>query len=207
MEIKCAYDKIVNLSELVEHPLNDNKHTEEHAKALAKFISVRGIRHPIIVSNRSGFIAAGHLRLWAARIPGLESYPVDFQDFESEADEYAFLSGDNNIARYAEFDESKFVANLEKLDIKLDTVDFGEFGLIDFIPVLAEDGELPDISDSEDPEIGQLAFMVHNDQREIIDRVVHRVASTEDVDTSQNTNKNSAAITLICLEYEQRNKG
>jgi len=33
MEIKCAYDKIVNLSELVEHPLNDNKHTEEHARA------------------------------------------------------------------------------------------------------------------------------------------------------------------------------
>ena len=132
MEVKCAYTKLVELDKLIEHPRNDNNHLEKHANLLAKFMKTRGIRHPIIVSKKSGFIVAGHLRLWAAKILGLENFPVDEQDFENEADEYAFLSGDNNVARYAEFDKDKMLNNLEELDIDLMDFDFEEVGLIEF---------------------------------------------------------------------------
>jgi len=132
MEIDCAYDELVSLDKLIENPRNDNDHEEDHAKLMAKVMIARKVRHPIIVSKRSGFMAAGHLRKWGAELNGWESFPVNYQDFESEADEYAFLTSDNNTARYAALDERKMIANLEALDIDPKSLDFEELGLLDF---------------------------------------------------------------------------
>lgn len=120
------------IEKLIDHPRNDNIHKEKHAQMLAKVMEARGVRHPIIISKKSGFIVAGHLRKQAAIINGYENYPVDIQDFENEAEEYAFLSSDNNVARYAEFDNEKFLDNLKDLDFSLDELDFKEFGLMKF---------------------------------------------------------------------------
>lgn len=132
MEVKCAYTNLVELEKLVVNPRNDNQHKAEHVELLAKVLKFNGIRHPIIVSKRSGFIVAGHLRLLAASKLELNEFPVDYQDFENESDEYRFLSSDNNVARYAELDNEKLIDNLKDLDIELEDFDFGEIGLIDF---------------------------------------------------------------------------
>lgn len=156
MKVFCSYSELVPLEKLVPNPRNDNKHEKEHAELLAKVMRARGIRHPIIVSKRSGFIVAGHLRLMAALINNYESYPVDYQDFESEADEYAFLSSDNNVARYAEFDKEKFIDNLKDLDVDFENFDHEEYGFLDFelpeIEVLepqCDEDEVPEVK--EDP--------------------------------------------------------
>jgi len=130
--IKCSYSELYPLEKLIPNPRNDNQHTEKHAQLLAKVMSARGVRHPIIVSKNSGFIVAGHLRLLAAKLNNYESYPVDIQEFDNEAEEYAFLSSDNNVARYAEFDQAKFLTNLEELDYTLEELDFEDLGLLDF---------------------------------------------------------------------------
>lgn len=134
MEIKCVYTRLVQLDKLIPHPRNDNRHKPEHAKLLAKVFKARDIRHPIIISKRSGFIVAGHLRLDAAIECEMEEFPVDEQDFANEAEEYAFLSSDNNVARYAEFDDKKFKTNLEELGIELEDFDPEEYGLMDYLP-------------------------------------------------------------------------
>ena len=85
--IKCSYSDIYPLEKLIPNPRNDNDHKKEHAELLAKVMKARGIRHPIIVSKKSGFIVAGHLRKMAAEINGYDSYPVDIQDFKNEAEE------------------------------------------------------------------------------------------------------------------------
>lgn len=155
MKIFCAYSELWPLDKIIPNPKNDNDHKQEHAELLAKFMNARGIRHPIIISKRSGFIVAGHLRLMAAQLLGLEKYPVDIQEFENEAEEYAFLSGDNNIARYAEFNESKFLDNLKELDIPLEEFKPEDYGLLDFelpnIEVLdpRDEDEVPEVK--EDP--------------------------------------------------------
>ena len=64
----------------------------------------------------------------------MEEFPVDEQDFANEAEEYAFLSSDNNVARYAEFDDKKFKTNLEELGIELEDFDPEEYGLMDYLP-------------------------------------------------------------------------
>lgn len=140
--IKCSYSDIYPLEKLIPNPRNDNDHKKEHAELLAKVMKARGVRHPIIVSKNSGFIVAGHLRLMAAKINGYDSYPVDIQEFENEAEEYAFLSSDNNVARYAEFNETKFLENLKELKVDVKKIDFGELGLLDFkIPEVEFVGE------------------------------------------------------------------
>lgn len=106
MKIECAYDKLVPLSELRQHPKNRNKHPANQIERLAKVLKYQGWRKPITVSNRSGFITAGHGRLEAALKNGWKEVPVDYQDYESEEQEYADLTADNALASWAELDLS-----------------------------------------------------------------------------------------------------
>ena len=99
----CAHDKIVDTDELVGNPRNPNQHPKEQITALAKIIKRQGWRHPIVVSNRSGFVVKGHGRLLAAKELNAAQVPVDFQDYESEASEYADLMADNKIGTHIGF--------------------------------------------------------------------------------------------------------
>lgn len=104
MKIRCSYDKLVPLSSLTPHPQNRNKHPKAQIKRLAQIISASGWRKPIVVSKRSGFITAGHGRLQAAQYMNLPKVPVNFQDYDDEAQEYADLTADNAIALWADLE-------------------------------------------------------------------------------------------------------
>lgn len=132
MRIECAHTKIVKLVDLRPHPSNRNIHSQKQIQALAKIIARNGQRSPIIVSNLSGYITKGHGRLEAIKLLGWEECAVDFQSYEDEVEELRDRIADNEIARYAEFDPSGFVADLEKTGLDLDKLDFEEFGLLDF---------------------------------------------------------------------------
>ncbi len=130
MKIKCAHSAIVELHKLVPNPRNANKHPEKQITMLAKIIDHVGQRHPIVISKRSGYICAGHGRLQAIQLLGWEKAAVDYQDFETEAEEFAFLIADNKIAELAEHDELKMIEGIK--DLKLDDLDFELFGLEEF---------------------------------------------------------------------------
>src|SRR5665213_419136 len=89
--IHCAYDELVRLSALKPHPKNRNKHSSEQIDRLAQIIKYQGIRSPIKVSRKSNFITAGHGRLEAFRALKLKTVPVNFQDYQSDEQEYADL--------------------------------------------------------------------------------------------------------------------
>lgn len=109
--VYCAFDKIVPISELKPNPLNPNKHPQEQIQALGRIIREGGWRKPITVSTRSGMITAGHGRLMAAQLEELKEAPVDYQDYASEAAEFADLTADNRIAELAETD-TKLLADI-----------------------------------------------------------------------------------------------
>jgi len=142
MKTNCQYTELVDTHKLVPNPRNTNQHPQRQIEVLAKLIDFQGWRHPVIVSKRSGFVVAGHGRLEAAKKLGLEKVPVDYQDFENEAQEYAFLESDNHIAKYAEFDQEKMLQNLQDFANTLDEYDFESLGLIDFNLL----GDLPPIN-------------------------------------------------------------
>src|SRR5690606_246947 len=94
---------------------------------LAKVIRHQGWRAPIVVSTRSGFIVTGHGRYEAAKALGLPEVPVDYQDFATEADEWAHLIADNRLAELAEADEMalrSLLSELQSTDLDMDLSGF-----------------------------------------------------------------------------------
>ena len=118
--IFCAHTEIVETEKLIPNPKNPNRHPEAQIKLLAKIIKAQGFRNPIVVSKRSGFVIKGHGRLDAAKLLEMLTVPVDFQDYESEAAEWADMIADNRIAEISETDEDSLKALLQELDGKID---------------------------------------------------------------------------------------
>ncbi len=118
----------VNPSELRPNPKNPNMHSPEQIDRLAQIIDHYGWRHPIIVSNQSGYIVVGHGRLDAAKRMKLEKVPIEYQDFETPDLEYGFLVCDNGIARQAELNLAQI--NIDMID--LGPMDIDLLGIKDF---------------------------------------------------------------------------
>ena len=115
--VHCSHDALVDITELVPNPRNPNKHGDKQVALLAKIIRHQGWRAPVVVSKRSGFVVAGHGRLEAAKLLQVQTVPVNFQEFATEADEWAHVIADNRIAELAETDG----AMLKDLLIELDS--------------------------------------------------------------------------------------
>jgi len=145
-QIRCAHKKVIAIKDLQEHPHNANVHSKEQIERLAKIIEYQGWRWPIKISNRSGYITAGHGRLMAAKLKGWKTVPVDYQDYDSEDMELADVHADNSVASWAELDLAKINSQIEMLGPDFDiellglkdfTLDVAEKGLI-------EDDEIPE---------------------------------------------------------------
>jgi ParB-like chromosome segregation protein Spo0J len=125
--VNCAYDELVSLEKLVPNPRNPNQHPQTQVALLAKVIAHQGWRSPIVVSKRSGFIVSGHGRYEAAKALGLSNVPVDYQDFPTDADEWAHLVADNRLAELAEADNAalkEVLAELKAGDFDLEVAGF-----------------------------------------------------------------------------------
>lgn len=114
MEIFCKYSELVDPKELLDHPNNPNKHPDSQVQVLCESIKSYGWRHPIVVSNLTKRIVAGHCRKQAAIELGVD-VPVDYQDFKSETDELAVLIADNVIPELAEMDQLLLQENVDEL--------------------------------------------------------------------------------------------
>jgi len=114
--IKCEYSELVELHKLQPNPKNPNIHTQAQIERLAQIIDYQGMRSSIVVSKRSGFITKGHGRLESLKLLEWEKAPVDYQDYDDEAQEYADIVSDNAIAEWS---------TLDLATINVDIVDFG----------------------------------------------------------------------------------
>jgi len=135
MKVNCSYDELVQLFDLKKHPKNRNNHPKEQIERLAKILEYQGWRSPIQVSKRSGYITAGHGRLLAAAHLGWASAPVNYQDYESDEQEYAHVQADNAVASWADLDLSGINDDLKDLgpDFDIDLLGIKNFE-IDFLP-------------------------------------------------------------------------
>lgn len=164
--VYCAHDKIVDTDELVGNPRNPNKHPKEQIAALAKIIKRQGWRHPIVVSNRSGFVVKGHGRLLAAKKLNAQQVPVDYQDYESEASEYADLMADNKIQEFSELDEKLSADILQDIknsgDIELEMSAFTEEALNELL-AKSQEGEAQEDKFDVDAELQKPCFSKNGD--------------------------------------------
>lgn len=130
-KINCAHSEIVEIHKIVPNPKNPNKHSDKQIERLAKIIDYQGQRSPIVISTLSGFVVKGHGRLMAMEKLEWEHVAVDYQDYESEAQEYADIVADNAIAEWSELDLELIGAELKDMDfdLDLDLLGLEDFGL------------------------------------------------------------------------------
>lgn len=115
IDVHCSFNRMIKVEDLKPNPKNPNTHPEAQLQLLEKVI-VTGWRHPIVVSNLSGMIVAGHGRLEAAKRCGLTEVPVDFQDFENPEAEQAHLLADNRLPELASMDKGLLKDLLQEID-------------------------------------------------------------------------------------------
>lgn len=147
MIIKSKDIQIVDIESLVNNPKNNNKHPKGQIERLAKLIKHHGFRNPIVISNRTGFVVAGHGRVEAAKLAGLKEVPVMRQDFDNEASEYAYLTSDNAIAGWATLDMEMVNAellNFPELDIELLGIEDFQVVVPEIIGLIDED-DVPEV--------------------------------------------------------------
>ena len=106
---------IVSIKEIKINPKNRNKHSKEQIERLVEIIGYQGFRSPLIVSNRTGLVVAGHGRLQAAKKLKFKEVPVMYQDFENDEQEYACMVSDNAIASWSELDLSQINTDIQDL--------------------------------------------------------------------------------------------
>lgn len=195
MKFECAYDKILPIEQLllIQNPKNNNKHSKEQIDRLAKLIDFQGQRKAITISNRSGFICTGHGTLMAMHKLGWKEAAVDYQDFISEAQEYAHMTADNAIALWAEFDDAKFMEDIHDIDLG----DIELLGLQKIPSIQVNEIEMPDLGDGSDSAVMQMTFIVPREAKQVIDDCISRAKQG----IKEDGNKNGLALVKICESY------
>lgn len=133
MNVRCSYSDMLDVTQLRKlfHPKNRNDHPKDQIARLAKIMDYQGIRLPVKISKQSGLITAGHGRVLAAELNGWEKMPVDYQDYDSDDQEYADVQSDNSIASWSQLDMSGINTDLADLgpDFDLDLLGIKGFTL------------------------------------------------------------------------------
>lgn len=142
--------KIIPIKEIIPNAKNRNNHPPEQIERLKKIINYQGFRVPVIISNQTGKLVAGHGRLLAAKALGLETVPAIYQDFENEEQEYAAGISDNSVAAWAELDLSGINTDIGDLgpDFDIDLL-----GIEDFVIEPAD--KLGNCDEDEVPSVGK----------------------------------------------------
>lgn len=197
VSVYCRYDALEKTAALKPNPKNPNVHPEKQIKLLSKIISEQGFRVPITVSKRSGFIVRGHGRLLAAQGLGLAEVPVEYQDYGSDAEEYADLIADNKLAELSEIDKAvldSLIVDLSEVgfDIELAAVDVHEFDATD------PGDEGFEKMGSDEKQFGQITFVLHKEQREMILRALEVAKDMGPFENPINENQNGNALSRIC---------
>ena len=208
-KIYCAHTDVVATDSLIENPRNPNRHPEDQIIALAKIIRHQGWRNPIVVSRRSGFVVKGHGRLLAARMLGLEEVPVDYQDYENEAAEWADMVADNKIAELSNMDEDELNAIIRELDgqIDLELTGFQTSEINNILSQIEEMNEVPDsvpLDADNDSTVTNLPFISYGAKKIYMqpDEVVRFEKLLKDY-SSVHGNYNGLALEL--MEYGDSN--
>lgn len=140
-QIRSKEIRMVPLDEIKLNPKNRNKHSKDQIARLAQIIEYQGFRQPLMISNQSGLLVAGHGRYQAAKKLKLKEVPVIFQDFDSMEQEIAAGVSDNSIALWAELDLDGINTDLADLgpDFNIDLL-----GILNFKIDAAENAGLTD---------------------------------------------------------------
>lgn len=111
-----------NLANLKPWAKNARTHSKKQIRQVAESIKRFGFTNPILI-DETDTVLAGHGRLAAAKLLGLEKVPCRRIDYMSEAEKRAYILADNKIAENAGWDVEILAGEFEaimELDCEFD---------------------------------------------------------------------------------------
>ena len=148
----------VSPTELTEYSNNPRTHSPDQIQKIAESIKAFGFVSPLIVDT-DGELIAGHGRLAAAKLLGLQCVPVVRLDHLNDAQKKALRIADNRLAELAGWDQDLLAIEFSSLieldgdpDLNFDLEITGfSFGAIDQTIEAAKKGDAPDPDDVFEP--------------------------------------------------------
>ena len=104
----------VPIGVLRPNPRNARTHSRKQIRKLAASIKENGFLNPVLIDD-TNMVLAGHGRLEAARLEGLDHVPVIRFGHLTVAQKRAFLIADNKIAEQAGWDREMLAVELGEL--------------------------------------------------------------------------------------------
>ncbi len=134
--------------ELIPYINNSRTHSEQQVQQVAASIKEFGFTNPILIDQDSGIIA-GHGRLQAAQMMGMDEVPTITLEGLTEAQRKAYVIADNKLALNSGWDDELLKVELEILsDLDFDLDILGWDVLPDFKDdvdySILEDGDFED---------------------------------------------------------------
>ena len=183
--------KNLPLTDLVPYDKNAKKHDNRQINNVAESIKQYGFVQPIVI-DRDGVIVIGHCRALAAKKLGMKEVPCVCVDDLTPEQVNALRLVDYK-SNESDWDFDLLADELPGLDLSAFDFDWGienedEYG-VDF--------SLPD---GDKPEICQMTFTLHAQQKELIE---YAMTCVEDkiTETFGNTNKNGNALYEVIRQW------
>ena len=194
------------LREITPYDKNAKKHDKTQIANVAESIKQYGFVQPIVI-DRDGVIVIGHCRALAAKKLGMKEVPcVCVDDLTPEQVNALWLV--DNKSNESDWDFDLLKDELPELDLSDFDFDF------DFDCGLEADGEdySPDefgdefsLPDGDKPEICQMTFTLHQQQKELIEYAISIVKDNVS-ETFGNANENGNALYEVIRQWAaQRN--
>lgn len=126
----------LNTTSLTPRPNNARTHSKKQVGQIAEAITKFGFTNPILIDEQN-CILAGHGRVEAAKLLGMETVPCIRLDYMTEAEKRAYVIADNKLAMNAGWDEDLLAIELGALgemdldfDLEITGFDTAEIDLI-----------------------------------------------------------------------------
>ena len=124
----------MRLCELRPYPNNARTHSKKQVRQIANSIAKFGFCNPVLIDDDKQIIA-GHGRVEAAKLLGIDAVPTCRLSHLSEADKRAYILADNKLAEKAGWDKQLLAIELQyliDLDVEIELTGF-EIPEIDII--------------------------------------------------------------------------
>lgn len=126
---------------LVPYPGNARTHSRKQIRQLMSSVSKFGFTNPVLIDD-DNMILAGHGRVEAAKMLGLDQVPCVRLSGMSEAEKRAYILADNKIALNAGWDEELLAIELGQLLNDVEEIDLSVTGFsVSEFDLLLETGE------------------------------------------------------------------
>ena len=139
--------------EIIPYINNSRMHSEQQVQQVAASIKEFGFTNPILIDQDGGIIA-GHGRLLAAQMLGMDEVPTITLEGLTEAQRKAYVIADNQLALNSGWDLDALKVELERLgelDFDMDLLGFDDDVLTNLINTIE-----PNFDPATEEEQGQL---------------------------------------------------